>query len=63
MVLWPFHKKRIQRLTSVITIIIGIMLMITTPAGFKLYAGITISGFVIGLIIAFVGFLYFMDVQ
>ena len=42
--------------------IIGILLMITTPI-FRLGANLTISGFVVGAILALIGFVYFLDVK
>jgi len=36
--------------------------MITTPI-FRLGTNLTISGFVVGVIVALIGFLYFLDVK
>lgn len=62
MVLFPFEKKKSQKLASVISMIIGVLLMISTPI-IKLGTRLTISGFVVGAIIAFLGLLYFLDIQ
>lgn len=62
MVLFPFSKKNTQKLVSIIAMIIGVLLMVSTPI-IKLSNSLTLSGFVAGVIIALLGFVYFMDVQ
>ena len=61
MPLWPFESKKKQKIASVIVILIGIILMIGMPT--LKFFNMTISGFVAGLILAFIGLLYLLDVQ
>ncbi|MCX6748712.1 MAG: hypothetical protein NT076_03835 [Candidatus Pacearchaeota archaeon] len=61
MVLFPFKRKKNQKLASIIAMIIGVLLMISTPI-IKLGMGFTISGFVVGGIITLLGFVYFLDI-
>jgi len=63
MTLFPFEKKKTQKSFSVIAIIIGIFLMVSSPTGMVFNIGVTVSGFILGLLIAFTGFFYLMDVQ
>ncbi|MBS3108627.1 hypothetical protein J4409_02025 [Candidatus Woesearchaeota archaeon] len=60
--LYPFRHMASQKVTSIIAMIIGVLLMITTPI-FRLGTNLTISGFVVGVIVALIGFLYFLDVK
>ena len=62
MTLFPFKYKKNQKMVSIIAIIIGFILMVSTPV-FKLNSQFTISGFVLGLIIGFLGFIYLIDSQ
>lgn len=61
MVLTPFKNERIQRMTSMFILILGVLLMITENIRTIEVAGITVNMFVVGMLVAFVGFLYFMD--
>lgn len=61
-VLFPFRKKRTQRYTSITGLIIGVLLMISSPI-FRLGTGLTISGFILGTIVFFISLLYFLDAQ
>ena len=58
MVTRPFKTKESQRITSIIAMIVGIMLMVINPA-----INSRISSFVLGAIITLIGFIYFLDVQ
>jgi len=60
--LFPFRHRASQKIISILAMIIGILLMITTPI-FRLGANLTISGFVVGAILALIGFVYFLDVK
>ena len=59
--LFPFKHRASQKVISIIAMIIGILLMITTPI-FRLGTNLTISGFVVGVIVALMGFVYFLDI-
>jgi len=61
-VLYPFKRRRTQRFSSIVGMIIGALFMISSPI-IKISNTITLSGFIAGLIIFFVGLLYFLDVQ
>ena len=60
--LYPFRRIRTQRFSSITGMIIGALFMISSPI-VKISNTIIISGFITGLIIFFVGLLYFLDVQ
>jgi NADH:ubiquinone oxidoreductase subunit 3 (subunit A) len=60
--MWPFKNKNIQRGVSIFLIIIGILIMIITPLS-NIINNLGLNAFITGLIIAFVGFFYFMDIQ
>ena len=60
--LFPFKNKNYQRAWSVFFIILGILIMIVKPLS-NFIENLGLNAFVIGLILAFVGFFYFMDVQ
>lgn len=60
--LFPFKKKDTQRVWSVVFIIIGLLIMIIKPLS-NLIDSIGLNSFITGLIIAFAGFFYFMDIQ
>jgi hypothetical protein len=62
MVIWPFKNKNNQRIWSVLFIVIGLLIMLVTPLS-KLISTLGINSFILGLIITFAGFFYFMDVQ
>jgi hypothetical protein len=61
-VLYPFRIKRTQRFSSIFGMILGALFMVSSPI-IRISNTMTISGFVGGLIIFFVGLLYFLDVQ
>jgi len=58
--LFPFKKKQTQKLVSVIGIILGILLMISTKT--VTIWTLTINSFITGAIIAFLGFFYLIDI-
>ncbi len=60
--LFPFMRKNSQKLGSTIAMIIGVLLMVSTPI-IKLSKSFTISGFIVGVIVTLIGFVYFLDVQ
>ncbi|MBI2628644.1 hypothetical protein HYW74_01010 [Candidatus Pacearchaeota archaeon] len=60
--LYPFRIKRNQRFSSIAGMIIGALLMVSSPI-IEISNALTISGFVVGLIIFFIGLLYFLDAQ
>lgn len=60
--MWPFKRKDTQKLLSVIFIIMGLLLMTVKPIS-EAVDSIGLNSFIIGMIIAFVGLFYFMDVQ
>ena len=62
MVLPPFKNEQMQRLCSVLVLILGVLLMIAENIRVIHLAGIAINMFVVGVIVAFIGFFYFMDV-
>ena len=55
-------KKNTQRGVSIALIIIGLLIMIIKPLS-NLLGNFGLNSFITGLIIAFAGFFYFMDVQ
>lgn len=60
-VLFPFKKKDSQKISSVIALIVGVLMMIsptTLPIGFY-----KINTFILGIILAFLGFIYLLDIQ
>mgnify|MGYP001573676811 CR=1 FL=1 len=62
MVLLPFRRRATQRLFADFFIILGIILMLSTPI-IKLNQNIQISGFVTGAILGFLGLFYLLDIQ
>lgn len=60
--MWPFKNKNIQRGLSVFFIILGLLIMIVKPFS-VIISNLGLNAFITGLIIAFAGFFYFMDVQ
>lgn len=60
--MWPFTNKDAQRGWSIFFIILGLLIMIVKPLA-SLVDSIGLNSFVTGLIIAFAGFFYFMDIQ
>lgn len=60
--MWPFKEKKTQRGLSIFFIILGLLIMIVKPLA-NVVNNIGLDSFVTGLIIAFAGFFYFMDVQ
>ncbi len=61
MATWPFKNKQTQRLFSILLIIIGVILMVTTPA-IRL-GQVQFSGFVTGAILGFLGLFYLVELQ
>ena len=57
---YPFKKEASQKVVSLIALLIGAGLMITTPIA-KLQT-IEFNGFVAGILIFFIGLIYFFDV-
>jgi len=62
MIMFPFRNPNTQRVLSIIFIIFGVLIMISKPLS-NLIDSIGLNAFVTGLILAFVGFFYFMDIQ
>lgn len=60
--MWPFENKNTQRGLSVFFIVVGLLIMIIKPLS-NFINDIGLNAFMTGLIITFVGFFYFMDVQ
>ena len=60
--MWPFKNKNIQRGVSIFFIILGFLIMIARPLS-RLIDTFGLNSFITGLIIAFAGFFYFMDIQ
>ena len=61
--MWPFGKnKNAQRGWSITFIILGLLIMVVKPLS-AIINNIGLNSFITGLIIAFVGFFYFMDIQ
>ncbi len=53
-------KGERKRIAPVVFLIAGILLMVTTPI-FKITKQITLSGFVIGMLLAFIGLFLFLE--
>ena len=60
--MWPFRNKSTQRGWSIFVIILGLLIMIVKPIS-NIIDNLKLNPFITGLIIAFVGFFYFMDIQ
>ncbi len=60
--MWPFKNKNTQRGISIFLIIIGILIIIIRPIS-SILNNTGLNAFITGLIISFVGFFYFMDIQ
>ena len=60
--LFPFKSKGVQRIWSIIFIIVGLLIMIIKPLS-NIINNIGLNSFITGLMITFAGFFYFMDVQ
>lgn len=60
--LFPFKKKDTQRAWSIIFIIVGLLIMIIKSLS-NVINSIGLNSFITGLIIAFAGFFYFIDIQ
>ena len=60
--MWPFKNNNTQRGWSIFFIILGVLIMIIKPLS-NIVDNFGLNAFVTGLIIAFVGFFYFMDIQ
>lgn len=59
--MWPFKKANRQRVFSAIMMFFGIFLMINH--GIINIFGVSIDKFVLGMFVAFAGFLYFVDLD
>lgn len=60
--MFPFKNKNTQRGWSIFFIILGVLIMIVKPLS-NLINNLELNAFITGLIISFVGFFYFMDIQ
>lgn len=60
--LFPFEKKNTQRGWSIFFIILGLLIMIIKSLS-NIINNIGLNPFITGLLIAFAGFFYFMDIQ
>jgi len=60
--LWPFKEKKTQKLVSIVTLIIGILIMIASPTILNI-GNYKISSFILGMLMAFVGIFYIIDSQ
>lgn len=60
--LFPFKKKNTQRGLSIFFIILGFLIMIVKPLS-NIIDNLGLNSFITGLLIAFAGFFYFMDIQ
>lgn len=60
--LFPFKTKNTQRGVSIFFIILGLLIMIVKPLS-EIVNNFGLNSFITGLIIAFAGFFYFMDIQ
>jgi len=58
----PFRNKNTQRGWSIFFIILGILIMIVKPLA-NIFNSLGLNSFITGLLIAFAGFFYFMDIQ
>jgi len=61
-VLFPFREKNTQRGWSIFLIILGLLIMIVKPIS-NIINSLGLNSFITGLLIAFAGFFYFMDLQ
>ena len=61
-VLFPFKNKNTQRGWSIFLIILGLLIMIIKPLS-NIVGNFGLNSFITGLLIAFAGFFYFMDIQ
>lgn len=59
--LFPFKGERPQQFVSMGIIVVGALLMVMQPL-FALSDGVVVNGFMAGLLLFFIGFLYFLDV-
>ena len=62
MVLAPFKNERVQRVASAITALIGVLVMGSENIRYVNIFGLRMNMFVIGMFIAFIAMLYFLDV-
>lgn len=62
MVLTPFKNERTQKITSAIIVLISVLAMGSENIRYFNILGITFNLFVIGMVVAFIGMLYFLDV-
>lgn len=60
--MWPFKNRNVQRGWAIFFIILGLLIMVVKPLA-NIVSTIGLNSFVTGLIIAFAGFFYFMDIQ
>ena len=61
--MFPFKKnKNMQRGFSIFFIIFGLLIMIAKPLS-NIVNNLGLNSFITGLIIAFLGFFYLMDIQ
>ncbi len=60
--MFPFKNKNTQRVWSIVFVIVGVLIMIIKPVS-GIVEKIGLNAFITGLILAFVGFFYFMDIQ
>ena len=60
--MWPFKNKNTQRGWAIFFIIFGLLILIVKPMSVFI-GNLGLNSFITGLIIAFAGFFYFMDVQ
>ena len=61
-VLFPFKKKNTQRGWSIFLIILGLLIMIVKSIS-EIINNLGLNSFITGLLMAFAGFFYFMDIQ
>jgi hypothetical protein len=60
--MFPFKKESTQRGSSVFFIILGILIMVVRPLS-NIIDSLGLNSFIVGLLITFAGFFYFMDIQ
>jgi hypothetical protein len=60
--LWPFKEKKTQKITSIITLIIGVLIMIASPTILNI-GNYKISSFILGMLITFIGIFYIIESQ
>ncbi len=60
--MFPFKNKNNQIIWSIFFIVLGVLIMIIKPLS-NFVDSLGLNAFITGLIIAFIGFFYFMDVQ